>query len=55
MMVNMNNVPLEEAAYSALGKGLNYAVSPVVLPTEDILAGVEKAIGFLSGEVAEEV
>jgi hypothetical protein len=27
----------------------------VVLPTEDILAGVEKAIGFLSGEVAEEV
>jgi hypothetical protein len=35
---------LEDAAYSALGKGLNYAVSPAVLPTEDFLTGAEKAI-----------
>jgi hypothetical protein len=35
MMVNLSNVPLEDAAYSALGKGLNYVVSKVVLPIEE--------------------
>jgi hypothetical protein len=33
--------------YSALGKGLNYAISLVVLPIDGILTGVEKAIVFL--------
>jgi hypothetical protein len=44
-----------EYAYSVLGKGLNYAVSPTVLSKEDILTGVEKAIVPLPVEAAEEV
>jgi hypothetical protein len=48
-------VPPEEAACSALSKGLNYAVALVVLPVEDILSGVEKAIGNLPEETAEEI
>jgi hypothetical protein len=47
-MVNLSDVLLEDTAYSALGKGLNYAVAPAVLPIEDILSGVEKAISFVS-------
>jgi hypothetical protein len=54
-VVNLSYVPLEDAAYSTLGKGLNYAVAPVVLPIEDLLSGVEKAIGYLPEEAAEEV
>jgi hypothetical protein len=46
---------LEDAAYSALGKGLNYAVSSVVLPIEDIVSSVEKAIDSLPEEAAKEV
>jgi hypothetical protein len=38
-----------------LGKGLNYAVSPAVLPNEDILTDVKKAIVSLPVEAAEEV
>jgi hypothetical protein len=54
-MVNLSDVPLEDAAYSALGKGLNYAVAPAALPIEDFLSGVEKAIRALPEEAAEEV
>jgi hypothetical protein len=46
-VINLSSIPLEDTAYSALGKGLNYAVSPAVLPIEDFLTGVEKAIVFL--------
>jgi hypothetical protein len=53
--INLSSVPLENAAHSALGKGLNYAVSPAVLPIEDFLTGVEKTIVSLPVEAAEEV
>jgi hypothetical protein len=54
-IINLSKIPLEEAACSALSKGLNYAVTPAVLPIEDILCGVEKAVGALPEETAEEV
>jgi hypothetical protein len=54
-VINLSEVPLEEADGSALSKGLNYAVAPAVLPVEDILCGVEKAVGALPEETAEEV
>jgi hypothetical protein len=47
-LINLSSVLLEDAAYSALDKGLNYAVSPAVLPTEDFLTGAEKAIHCFS-------
>jgi hypothetical protein len=37
-----------------LSKGLNYAVTPAVVPV-DILCGVKKALGALPEEIAEEV
>jgi hypothetical protein len=48
-------VPLEEAACSALSKGLNYAVAPGCIPAKDFLCGVEKAIGTLPEETAEKI
>jgi hypothetical protein len=36
-----------------LSKGLNYAVAPSVLPTEDIITGTEKAIRSLPDDVEE--
>jgi hypothetical protein len=38
-VVNLGDVPLGDAAYSASGKSLNYAVVPAVLPIEDFLSG----------------
>ncbi|XP_021918665.1 uncharacterized protein LOC110829347 [Zootermopsis nevadensis] len=49
-VVNLSGRPLEDAAYSALGKGLNYAVS-----IEDFLSGVERAVRSLPVEAAAEV
>jgi hypothetical protein len=46
---------LEETACSALSKGLNYAVAPGRIPAKDFLCGVEKAIGTLPEETAEEI
>jgi hypothetical protein len=46
---------LEEAAYSALSKGLNFAVAPESIPVKDILCGVEKTIMALTEETAEEI
>lgn len=45
---------LEDAAYSALGKGPDYAVTPTVLLIEDLHSGVEE-VGSLPEEAAEEV
>jgi hypothetical protein len=47
-------VALEEAVFSALSKGLNYSVTPAVVPVEAILCGVEKARDALPEETAEE-
>lgn len=40
--------------YSALRKGLNYAVASAVRPIDDILTRVEKALKLLPAELAEE-
>jgi hypothetical protein len=54
-VVNLSEVPLEKAACSALSKGLNFAVALASVPVKDILCGVEKAIGALPEETAEEI
>jgi hypothetical protein len=54
-VINLTGVPLEEAACSALNKGLNYAVAPGRIPAKDFLCGVEKAIGTLPEETAEDI
>jgi hypothetical protein len=54
-LINLSSIPLEDAVYSALSKGLNYAVSPARLPIEDLLTGVERDIRSLPVEAAEEV
>jgi hypothetical protein len=54
-VINLSDVLLEDPAYSALGKGLDYAVASSVLPIENFLNGVEKAVGFLAEEDVEEV
>ncbi|XP_021931121.1 uncharacterized protein LOC110835326 [Zootermopsis nevadensis] len=54
-VVNLSGRPLEDAAYAALGKGLNYSVAPTVLPIEDFLSGVKRAVRSLPVEAAEEV
>jgi hypothetical protein len=53
--INLSKVPLEEAAYCALSKGLNYTVAPRFIPINDILCGVEKAIRILPEDSAEEI
>jgi hypothetical protein len=54
MVVNLSEMPLEEAACSALSKGLNFAMAPASLPVKDNLCGV-KAIGTIPEEAAEEI
>ena len=41
-VVNLSGELLDNAVYSALRKGLNYAVALAILPRDDILTGVEK-------------
>ena len=53
-LVKLSGKPLDDTVYSALRKGLNYAVAPTVLPIEDILTGAEMAIKTLPAEMAEE-
>jgi len=53
-VINLSDQKLDDAVYSLLQKGLNYAVAPCSTPIEDILAGVEKAVLSLSVEMAEE-
>jgi hypothetical protein len=56
MVINLSSVPLQDAMYSALGKGRNYAVSLTVtmLPITDILISVQKAIVSWPERAAEE-
>jgi hypothetical protein len=51
----LTSAVLEVAAQSALSKGLNYAVAPAALPTEDIIIGIENVIRSLPDEAAEEM
>jgi hypothetical protein len=54
-VINLSVVPLEEAACSALSRGLNYALAPGRIPAKDFPCGVEKAIVTLPEETAEEI
>ncbi|XP_023703193.1 uncharacterized protein LOC111862215 [Cryptotermes secundus] len=54
-VVNLSTVHLEEAAYSLLSKGLNFAVAPGSIPVKDILCGVEKAVMAVPEETTEEI
>ncbi|PNF38697.1 hypothetical protein B7P43_G17587 [Cryptotermes secundus] len=54
-LVSLSEVPLEEAACSALSKAYNFAVAPVSVPVKDFLCGVEKAIMALHEETVEEI
>jgi hypothetical protein len=53
-VINLSDQKLENAVYSLLQKGLNFAVTPRSTPIEDTLAGVEKAVLSLPVEMAEE-
>lgn len=52
-VINLSSVPLEDTEYLALR--LNYEVALVVLPIEDIITSVEKAIVSLPQEAVQEV
>jgi hypothetical protein len=45
IVVNLSEVPLEEAPFSALSKGLNYAVAPAFVHVKDILCRLEVSRG----------
>jgi hypothetical protein len=52
-VVNLSSILLDAVAQSVLSKGLNYAVCPMLLPTEDIICGAEKAICSVPAKDAE--
>jgi hypothetical protein len=54
-VVNLSNTPMDDATHSALAKGLNFTVSPLVLPSEDNIGNIEKAIIILPVESAYKV
>lgn len=49
-VVNLSSATLTASQHSVLSKGLNFAVTPQVVPKRDIIAGVECAIIGLSTE-----
>jgi hypothetical protein len=53
-VINLSDQKLDDAVYSLQQKGLNFAVTPRSTPTENILAGVEKAALSLPVEMAQE-
>jgi hypothetical protein len=55
LVINLCYMLLENAACSALSKGLKYAVTPVVMPVEDNLCRVKNITGALPTDTAEEV
>lgn len=55
LVTNLSNMLLKDTACPALGRGLNYVVALVAIPIEDMLSGVQKAIGALPEKAAEEV
>jgi tRNA(His) 5'-end guanylyltransferase len=56
LVINLTNKPLEPAAASNLGKGLNYAQTTCLKPNfNDIVNGVEQAIQNFPIDSAEEI
>ena len=56
-VVNLSGVELSSGEVSVLEKGLNFVVSPGVVPIIDVITGVEEAVWSMSkveaGEVVE--
>jgi hypothetical protein len=52
---DVSEIIVEEAVYFSVSKGLNYAVVPGRIAIMNVHCGVEKAIGTLPEETAEEV
>jgi hypothetical protein len=56
LVINLTNKPLEPAAVSILGKGINYAQTTSLKSNlNDIISGVEQAIHHLPVQSAEEI
>jgi hypothetical protein len=53
-VINLSGQTPNDGVSSLLQKGLNYAVTPCTITTEDILAGVEKAVQSLPVDMVEE-
>jgi len=45
-VVNWSGLPLDDDVHSDLSHSLKYRVVPLLSPTEDILSGIEKAVGL---------
>jgi hypothetical protein len=45
---------LDDVTLLALVEGLNFSIIPLVLPIEDIVSGVEKAVSLFPVKAAEE-
>ncbi|XP_065213372.1 uncharacterized protein LOC135840674 [Planococcus citri] len=52
---NLSDKPIATNALKALEKGLNFAIAPSYIPTEEIITGVEATIRTLPEEEAEEI
>ena len=52
-IANQSKYPLDADSESILKKGLNFALTPTRIPVEDIICGVESAIGHLPPDEAE--
>jgi len=54
-VVNLCDTLLDGTMHSVLSEGMNCTVTPLVLPTDEILGGAEKAISMLPDETWDEV
>ncbi|KAG8226356.1 hypothetical protein J437_LFUL010495 [Ladona fulva] len=54
-VVNLSDRSISEAANSILAKGLNFAIAPDRIPTEEMIVSVEAAIRNLPRQTAEEI
>ncbi|KAK5642004.1 hypothetical protein RI129_008171 [Pyrocoelia pectoralis] len=55
IVINLSSKPLSENALNALAKGKNFAVTPKILPVEDIISNIEAGIRFLPVDTIEEI
>ena len=54
-VINLSSRSLSDAETALLRKGLNFAVTPANIPTEEIIASVELAVRQLNVEQADKV
>ncbi|KAK5649506.1 hypothetical protein RI129_000535 [Pyrocoelia pectoralis] len=55
IVINLSSKPLSKNALNALAKGKNFAVTPKILPVEDIISNIEAGIRFLPVDTIEEI